>query len=211
MALLYTAGTGGLTAGLGIMDGKLTLGETGRQRRRIDIPASIDRYADVGTIIQAGLNWRIEAGNGTDSAVVRVKTNCVYTRGASGGITLGGQWMELARGFHAWGDAGNLGVMPDVLIGIRAEQTGVCRITFSGGRSKGCGMRWLIATDRGAEWPTISMVDCHPSAHPALRPGAVLLPDEYDEVREAMLAHSMPDDARDHVIAAMTIQPERRF
>lgn len=211
MALLYTATTGGLTPGLAIMEGKLTLGETGRQRRRIDIPASIDRYTDVGAIVQAGLNWRIEAGTATDSAVVRVRTECVYTRGATGGITLGGQWVELARGVHAWGDAGNLGVMPDVLIGIRAEQTGVCRITFSGGRSKGCGVRWLIATDRGADWPTISMVDCHPSAHPSLRPGAVLLDDELDEVREGMLAHAMPDDAREHVLAAMTPTAPQRY
>lgn len=211
MALLYTATTGGLTAGLGISEGKLTLGEIGRQRRRIDIPANIDRYADVGALVQTGLNWRIEAGTEQDSAVVRVRTNCVYTRGATGGITLGGQWVELARGFHAWGDAGNLGVMPDVLIGIRESQTGVCRITFSGGRSKGCGVRWLVATDRGADWPTISMVDCHPSAHPALRPGAVLLDDEIAEVREAMLAHAMSDDAREHVIAAMTPSTSRSF
>ena len=211
MALLYTATTGGLTPGLGIMEGKLTLGETGRQRRRVDIPATIDRYVDVASVVQSGLNWRIEAGASTNSAVVRVRTEVVYTRGAPGGLTLGGQWAELARGFHAWGDAGNLGSMPDALIGIREGQTGVCKVTFSGGRSKGCGVRWLFSTDRGADWPTVGMIDCHPSAHPALRPGAVLLPDEIAEVREQMLAHVMPDDAREHVIAAMTPSTARSF
>jgi hypothetical protein len=212
MALLYTATASGLTLGFSrIYENKLTLGDTGRQRRRIDIPASIDRYADVGAVVKSGLNWRIEAGTEKNSAVVHVKTEAAYTRGAPGGITLGGQWVELVRGMHAWGDAGNLGAMPDVLVGIRAEQTGVCRITFSGGRNKGYGVRWLCATDRGADWPTVTMVDCHPSAHPALRPAAVLLPDELDEVREAMLAHQMSDDAREHVLAAMTPTAPQRY
>ena len=184
MAHLMTATRTGLQYGVQVHNNILTLGQSGRARREIRIPVdpSMGRQPEVGSVTVSGNRLQIGPGEAKDAVVVRVRTEAIYTRGCPGTITLGKGWNILAQGFTAWGDAGGLGSMPDSLLAVRGDVEGVCRIVFSGGRGRVSGGRWLVALQRGCEWPSVVMIDCHEDALPALRPAEVLIDDEPQRV-----------------------------
>lgn len=182
MANCFTARAGRMDTGIawsethGVVS--LVLGETGRSRRRVDLPVVLTEGAPFDTNYDG--HRRPVLFNATvvgrppvlhevveepeDGAVlVRIDTEGTYTRGNPGSLDHGsgegdalwcsGAVKEVARGQRAWGDAGNLGTMPDVLLLLRPGA--LVRVIFSGGRSKGFGLRFVWyrpdALARGAD------------------------------------------------------------
>lgn len=180
MAHLVTATRTGITGWVETSGGQLVLGQTGRSRRevRVAVDPSLGDRPEVGAVVRQGDRVSLVPGRAGDAVVVRVRTEAAYTRGCPGRIRVGPGWSLVAEGLTAWGGAGNLGVMPDVLLAVRGDAEGVCQLTFSGGRRKGGGTRWLVAVQRGCDWPSVLLIDCHPDAVPDLRPAAVLLEGE---------------------------------
>lgn len=189
MAHLMSATAKGIQYGIEVNEGVLTLGETGRNRRevRVAVDPAMGRRPEVGNVIRRSGLLSIAPGEPNDAVVVRVKTRAGYTRGAPGRFHHGTGWTTLAEGFHAWGDAGNLGVMPDLLLAVRGSDEGVCHAIFSGG-GYGDGSRWLLALQRGFDWPSVVMIDCRPDALPHLRPAEVLIDDEPSRVLKMIRA-----------------------
>ena len=215
MAQLWTATSRGLTPGIPIPTTGLRLGEQGRSRREVVVscePALLGASWDAASVAISGAN-RVELARGHegDAVVVRITTCGTYTRGCPGHIKLGSGWSLLAEGCHAWGTAGNLGAMPDALIGCRAE--GVARIVFSGGRRKGAGGRWLVALQRGADVPSLWLWDAHPDARPELGTAATTW-DASERARVLTLIEALPgldaeclQDAKDQLVprASLTL------
>lgn len=183
MAHLYTATPGGLQPGILIPLLGLRLGETGRERRCVQVAADaalLGTRAETATLqILGERSLRLDPGPGGDAVVVRTRTDVVYTRGCPGRLAPG-QWNVLAEGRTAWGAAGRLGSHPDVLLAIRGP--GAAWVCFSGGRHKGCGSRLLLALDRGADAPSVWLLDLDAAARPELSIAAsTLTPDELAE------------------------------
>jgi len=213
MAHLFTATRTGLSAGLEVRGGVVVLGESGRSRREVRVAADpgLGSRPVVAGVVRRGDVVSLTPGEPGDAVVVRVRTEEAYTRGCPGRLRLGGGWTLLTEGLTAWGGAGRLGVMPDALLAVRGDAEGVVQVTFSGGRSKGGGVRWLAALRRGCDWPSVVLLDCHPDARPDLRPGGILLEGEAARVLGMVRALGVSPEALEDAERALGPAPVERF
>ena len=150
----FTATSRGIATGITSTPTHIDLGETGRSRRLVRVPVE-GAQMESGRIVAAGATRQpsLVAPKAGDPAIVRVKTDQVYTRGCPGNLgSPCGAMGIVAQGLTAWGDAGNLGSHPDVLVAMRPGSAVV--VTFAGGRGKGAGIR-VLAFPTGFSAPVL--------------------------------------------------------